>query len=703
MRRTIAALAFLCVPLPLAAQTSPFVDGALYRDLADEISGDRSFENVRHLTHFHRTGGSRDFFAAAEWIRGAAVEAGLEDVRLVKQKARQPGWSCRFGEAWLLTPERTKLAAYGEVAVSIADNSRTTHVSAELVDVGVGTAEADYAGRDVKGKVVLASGPVGAVHAEAVWRRGALGVLSWATNRPDAMDAPDQVAWGRLPYDAHHVEGVAEGTAPTFAVLVTPRRGRWLQKQLAASKAPPTVKIDIDADFDSGATQALVEGWIRGSEVHDQQVVLTAHIQEEMTSANDDGSGCGNLLEIGRALTRLIKEGRLPRPRRDIRFWWVNEFASEEQFFRENPQEPRRMLIDLNQDMVGARQSWGGRVQYASRLPWSLPDALDDVFESVLTLVRDGNTSLLTTRGTTLPVPYTRELAAVKGSREPFHARMVPYYGSTDHHAFTPAPIGVPAVSLTNWPDEFIHSTGDDLDQLDATQLERNAVVVAAVALYYATAGEPQARALAAFVGARAAARVAADRARALEHLMAAAPADRPAALRAARNLLRHSWRKEQGALGSVARLAPPRAVNDAIAREALVLEQAQPIALRDLDAAWTGLTGTPAPADPPPSAIEQELARTVYTPAADLGAWQDGVREAKPVEGLHGIMRFEILNFADGRRTGLQVYEAVAAEALSAGAWYYGQPSPEDVKETLERAVKAGAYVAAPAPAAKR
>ena len=43
------------------------------------------------------------------------------------------------------------------------------------------------------------------------------------------------------------------------------------------------------------------------------------------------------------------------------------------------------MLVNINQDMVGARQSWGGRVQYASRLPWSLPHALDDVMESVLT------------------------------------------------------------------------------------------------------------------------------------------------------------------------------------------------------------------------------------------------------------------------------------------------------------------------------
>ena len=116
-----------------------------------------------------------------------------------------------------------------------------------------------------------------------------------------------------------------------------------------------------------------MEAWIRGSEIHDQQIVLTAHIQEEMTSANDDGSGCGNLLEMGRALARLIKDGTLPRPRRDIRFWWVNELDSQPRYFRENPKEPRRMLVNINQDMVGARQSWGGRVQYA--VPASLEPA----------------------------------------------------------------------------------------------------------------------------------------------------------------------------------------------------------------------------------------------------------------------------------------------------------------------------------------
>ena len=75
---------------------------------------------------------SSDFFIAADYVRGAAVEAGLEDVRLVRQKWDGHGWSCRSGEAWLVAPPEVKLAAYGDVAMSIADHSRTTHVTAEL-------------------------------------------------------------------------------------------------------------------------------------------------------------------------------------------------------------------------------------------------------------------------------------------------------------------------------------------------------------------------------------------------------------------------------------------------------------------------------------------------------------------------------------------------------------------------------------------
>ena len=693
MRSTSLAFALvLTVPTGVIAQTSPFLPEERHRALVNEISGDRSFEHVRHLSHFHRTGGSRDFFAAAEYIRGAAEAAGLEDVKLVRQEWDGHGWSCRSGGAWLLEPVPFKLADYGEVAVSIADLSRTTHVTAELVDVGSGTTDADYAGREVKGRIVLASGGLDGVVREAVWKRGALGVVSHATNRPEAFDAPDQVAWGHVPWESKGVEGVPDGRPGGFAVMVSPRRGRFIGRQLAAAGRPLRVKVDIESEVAPRAEQALVEGWIRGASIHDQQVVLTAHIQEEMTSANDDGSGCANVLEIGRALAKLVRDGTLPRPRRDLRFWWVNELSSQPRYFRDHPGESRKMLVALNQDMVGARQSWGGRVQYAARLPWSLPHALDDVTESVLEAVRDGNTSYLTNRGTGQPQPFLKEVTAVKGSREPFHARMVPYFDSTDHHSFTPRQVGVPATSLTNWPDEYIHSTGDDLENIDATQLERNAVVVAAVAFYFAALTEDEVPALAAYLAARGRARVATDTAAAVARLATAEPASRGAAWREARNLVRQSHLKEKTALASLRPLAGRGRGADVIAAASRRLEGSMGDELDSIERAYAGLAG----ATPPNLDLDDEeraMAARVYVPLADPAAFEDALGKMGKAGELHAMMRFEVLNFADGRRTAWEVYEAVAAEALSAGDWYYGRVRPADVRAVLEAGAKAGAF----------
>jgi len=480
---------------------------------------------------------------------------------------------------------------------------------------------------------------------------------------------------------------------------VSPRRGRWLQKRLVAAGEPLPVRVDIEAEQEEKGEQGLVEAWIRGTGIHDQQVVLTAHIQEEMTSANDDGSGCASLLEIGRALARLVREGTVPRPRRDIRFWWVNELASEPRYFRDHPDEPKRMLVAINQDMVGARQSWGGRVQYASRLPWSLPHPLEDVMESVLGAVRDGNTSYLSNRGTGQPQPFLREITAVKGSREPFHARMVPYFDSTDHHSFTPRHVGVPATSLTNWPDEYIHSTGDDLENVDATQLERNAVVVAAVSLYFASLAEEDVPALAAYAAARGRARVAADSATALAHLGEAKPAERGRALRESRGLVRQSHLKEERALLPLRRLDPGENTSAAVSTATGLLERSMTSELEALDQAAAALAGGAPPTAGTDDEEEDVLSQLVYAPAPDVDDVPGALARVDRPAGLHAMMEFEILNFADGTRSAWEIYEAVGAEALSAGSWYYSPVRPADVRAVLDSAVEAGALVRRNAP----
>jgi hypothetical protein len=59
---------------------------------------------------------------------------------------------------------------------------------------------------------------------------------------------------------------------------------------------------------------------------------------------------------------------------------------------------------------------------------------------------------------------------------------------------------------------------------------------------------------------------------------------------------------------------------------------------------------------------------------------------------GLHPIMARECFGFVDGRRTFLDIYRAVHAEALSAGEFYYGKVTMGAVKGLLEDAIKKGA-----------
>ena len=69
----------------------------------------------------------------------------------------------------------------------LAEDSESADVTAELVDVGEGTKESDYAGKDVKGKIVLVSASPGAVQDLAVGKFGAAGIVSYAQNQKNGL------------------------------------------------------------------------------------------------------------------------------------------------------------------------------------------------------------------------------------------------------------------------------------------------------------------------------------------------------------------------------------------------------------------------------------------------------------------------------------------------------------------------------------
>jgi Peptidase family M28 len=725
------ALGVLSTTLALA-QSSPFVSETVDRALANEISGDRAFEFERLSTQWHKPSGSEGFFAVTALVEERARAAGLADVRRIDQVGLTASWTPKRAEAWLLegggaSAKETLLGSFADAKTSIADFSRPADVTAELVDVGSGEKAADYAGKDVRGRIVLAFGNLGEVTDQAVWKRGAAGILSWNASRLNALaEHPDQIAWSGVPE-----EDGPKGEKTTFAFLISARQGKALSDRLAGessrrwgagggtSAEPLRVRVVVESSTLPEKKTAMIEARIPGTDPALPEVVLTSHLQENI-SANDNQSGVASMLEIGRALTKLIAEKKLPRPRRGIRFWWCDEIYSEYRYFADHPGEEKKVLANLNQDMVGAKQSEGSRTEYMARTPWWRPSYLSDVEESVLDMVVHGNNAYLAAwaSGSIPPgIAFSKHLFSVRGTREPYHAKAVPYFDSTDHMVFNDSWVGVPGTTLTNWPDEYIHSSDDDLWQIDPTQLKRNAFVVAATAWWLAGAGEPEANFLARFVAARGSERLGRDLATAEAWISSGKGTD-AYSIDAPSNLLTVALAKEKAAVDSTEALGSSREVRTAASTVldgvAQTLRQRIPMTV---------------PSDHARDSVQERLtARIPRRNAATLSEWmalehEGGVKRqmqarsdrdakekdeearrsgrvkkgspARPSEDegekLSPLMEAAVMNRVDGKTNAADIARAVCAEALSAGWWYYGKTTPELVEKYLNRQVKEG------------
>ncbi len=684
------------------AQETPFLNDAEIRMLINELSGDRAFEQIRILTQWHRDSGMDGYFKAADYVVDQAKKAGLEDVKFVEQVLDGPNYTAKSAELWIVEPVEIKLADIGDHAVYLADGSHDADVTAEVVWIGTGT-KPELENIDVKGKIVLINGSPGTAATNAVWAKGAIGVISFTTSEGKSpMDFPDQIAWTRISVTP------PEGKPGTFAFNLPPRKGETLKKMLQTNslqdffatgkkvmggKVVVRAKVDTEIGKSPGRT-GFVEGWIKGSKYHDQQIVLTAHLQEEQGSANDDGSGSANILEIARTLNKLIAEGKIQRPLRDIRFWWTDEIYSEYRYFRDNPNEPSKLLLNLHQDMVGAKQSIGSRIQHLIYAPHSITSYLDAVFESVGTFVIYTNNAFITAgRMGGLPRPHSRPIYSTRGTKESFGARFVPFFDASDNLNFVEGAIGVPSIALINWDDYYIHSSEDDLWQIDQTQLERNAFIIASMAYYFGKAEKDQVNLLLAETYSQGSKRLANDLQAGFNQIQS--NTDKEESWKNASILIEQGILRELRALNSVSRIAGnDQPSNKSIAVVAAQMKSKQTVLMNELADYYKRLKGVDK--IPATKLNTQELAAGKKVPANHNVLDTYFGKRSGYVAGvnLHPTMRFELFNFVDGKRSYYDIYKALKAEALAAGAWYYGIVTLDDVTRLLDANVEKGALV---------
>src|SRR6202171_4296115 len=484
----------------VAQQGTPLLQQKDVAGLANELSGETAKRNLGGLARLHRQRGSSGFHAAAELVVERARAYGLSDVAILQfpadgkifygtQRSR-PAWDAEKAELWQGAPkikgegsvsadgkqrgaldsivdrEIRLLASYEAEPIVLAEDSESADVTAELVDVGEGTKEGDYAGKNVKGKIVLVSAQPGAVQDLAVGRFKAAGIVSYAQNQKTAWSGEDEnlIRWGHLETFSPH---------KTFAFMVSLKTARALRERLERGE---TIRLHALVKAGQHASNyEVVTATIPGADpkLKDEEIAFSCHLDHQRPGANDNASGCVTILEVARTLQKLISEGKLARPARTTRFIWPPEIEGTLALLNGKPDFARRIKAVVHMDMVGGGPATKA-VFHVTQGPRSLPSFVHDVAWAFAEFVNEQSYKFAATGSAEYP------LVAPEGGKEPLQAQFSASTMGSDHDVYQDSSFGIPAIYLNDWPDRYIHTNFDSAANIDPTKLKRAAFIGAA-------------------------------------------------------------------------------------------------------------------------------------------------------------------------------------------------------------------------------
>ncbi len=483
----------------------------IYTDLIRRTyRGEAAHRHVTALSQHHRIQASPGYRAAAEYVAGQLEAAGLQvAIRRYPADGRArfwttPSfleWTCEEATLHLLDDASSSPPALGDLlcdfaAIPISLIQRSVPVEGDFEVIALrgkgGIAPEDYAGLDVRGRVVLTGAPVARVAELAIRQRGAAGILfdGMVAGGRTELDLPDA-----RQYTSFWWAGETQPDAWGF--VLSPRQGRALRARLTDDK-PVCVRACIRSRFYAG-TFEVVDALIPGAseDTSPAEILLVSHLCHPLPGAHDNGSGAAALIETAVTLARLIADGRLARaqPRRGIRFLWPPEMTGTFAWLAEHADAVAagRWVAGLNLDMVGADQCGTGSV-------WelvSLPAAGAGFADHLLSWLRE---------------PF------LEGVRH----REAPFSDGSDHYILADPSVGIATPMLNQWPDKFYHTSADTPDRVSPDSLARSGALAAIYAYWLATAGPADAAWLGHLMAARFAAQAGREAAATAELLLAA-------------------------------------------------------------------------------------------------------------------------------------------------------------------------------------
>ncbi|RKY84116.1 hypothetical protein DRQ09_09075, partial [candidate division KSB1 bacterium] len=456
----ILCLSFLLIIIRgnLFSQTSCLLSEKICNSILNEYSGERTLDLIREIAKYNRIDGSPGYHKSALLLKEKLEEIGLDKINIEEfisdgtnkyfSLRSRYGWDAKKGELWIVDPEtgqqKVKLADFSEVNTSLANYSISVDTVTEVVDIGNGLDDEDYQNKDIKGKIVLTSSPPYLIQEKAVGEYGAKGIISYWTD-PNRTHLPTLINW--LDTNNNWTEN------RTFGFILSFENGLKLKKLLQEKK-----KLKVHAVVNADLIYSKLENLtaiIPGTRYPDEELLLIAHLCHYKPGANDNASGSASLFEIASTIKELVRKRIIPPPQRTIRFMWVPENYGTVAHLSAHPDFSKKTIACINMDMVGENLKKCDSIFRIFRTPDSIPTYLNDL---VVNLTRYID---------------TRIIRSPTGGYYYFNYRVMPAIYGSDHYWINDGGIGVPAVSLVHWPDNFYHTHQDTPDKCDPVELKR--------------------------------------------------------------------------------------------------------------------------------------------------------------------------------------------------------------------------------------
>lgn len=538
-----------------------------------EASGERALNHIIEMgayIHDRPSAEYSGYFFETQYVLGKLKEYGLEGT-----VSTYPGgktWDGVKATLWEVSPGHSKIADYGDLPAVLASGSSNADVTAELVWVGEGR-QADIEKLNLEGKIAVTSGSISMVHSLAV-AKGALGVISYNSPRPSEVPLA-------IPITGIGSRRGGENNT-RFGFFLPPREGMVLRDRLmTGEKITVHAVVEVqNLDYDMEVTSCVIPG----TDPSAGEIIFSAHIFEGYVKmgANDNISGSAAILEIARMLNTMIREGRIEKPLRSIRFIWVPEFSGTGPWVTENKELMKRTLCNINLDMVGLHLKNSNSFFCMHRTTYGNPHYINDVMENYYNFVGMGNRESLSISGRG---GFVKRIVALTGSDDPFYYAIDDHYGSSDHEVFNDWGVQVPGIMMITWPDLYYHTSEDLANKCDATQLKRVCFIGAAAAYTIASAGEASASEIAAEVTGNSGTRIGKQLQRAVNELESADKNTFEPIYKKTRGYIEAAVINEKATLNSISELSASQSLQAALLKLSASIDATGKSALSALSA----------------------------------------------------------------------------------------------------------------------